>query len=52
MTKLDGPLGSLRVSRRAALRTGAYGSAAVLVGGLGIAAAGVGKYRNKSVGAG
>jgi hypothetical protein len=37
MTELDGPLGGLRVTRRAALRTGAYGSAAVMVGRLGAA---------------
>jgi beta-galactosidase len=39
MTTLDGPLGGLRVSRRTALRTGVYGSAAVMVGGLGAARA-------------
>jgi beta-galactosidase len=39
MTKLDGPLAGPRVSRRAALRTGVYGSAAVMAGGLGTVAA-------------
>jgi beta-galactosidase len=39
MTELDGPSGRLPVSRRAALRTGVYGSAAVMVSGLGITAA-------------
>jgi beta-galactosidase len=39
MKKLDGSSGRLPVSRRTALRTGMYGSAAVIVGGLGSTAA-------------
>jgi len=39
MTERDGPAGSPGMSRRAALRTGVYGSAAVVAGGLGIGAA-------------